>query len=142
MVRVDINPAVWGYSGWVFLVAIAKSLGDNPTQEEQRSVATFFSSVGPALPCGSCRVNFSKAPPPRCDNSTQALQWLFTVYSSHHKGETLDVFVAKYTYTPSSSSIFFVVSVAFLIVAAIGWFCFLRSPKSALNIHSTVSHSP
>ena len=56
----NINPAVWGDAGWIFLRNIAKGYPDQPTPMQKNQYKTYFEMVGYVLPCSKCRDNYQK----------------------------------------------------------------------------------
>lgn len=56
----DINPSIWGPSGWIFLENVAKGFPKNPTIIEKHNYKVFFTSLTNILPCSTCRQNYKK----------------------------------------------------------------------------------
>lgn len=54
----NINPAIWGSSGWVFLHSIAESYPDYPTDYDKQTFKSFFESLKAILPCRKCQINY------------------------------------------------------------------------------------
>jgi hypothetical protein len=54
----NIDPKVWGKSGWIFLHSITFSYPDNPSPETKQIYKEFFLKVGKILPCEKCRYNY------------------------------------------------------------------------------------
>jgi hypothetical protein len=55
-----MNPNIWGPHAWKFLHSITLIYPDNPSEQDKINMKTFFTSVGPILPCHKCRNNFGK----------------------------------------------------------------------------------
>ena len=55
----NIDPRVWGPSGWEFLHYITLAYPDNPTEIDKENAKIFFPLVGKMLPCQICRSNFA-----------------------------------------------------------------------------------
>lgn len=56
----NINPSLWGKSGWTFLHCIAHSYPDNPDNNSKNIFAKFYTSLKDILPCEKCRKSYSK----------------------------------------------------------------------------------
>lgn len=54
----NIDPKLWGKSGWIFLHSITLGYPINPTEEDKNNYKLFFNSLGFVLPCSICRNNF------------------------------------------------------------------------------------
>lgn len=105
----NINPKIWGSSGWEFMHYITLAYPDNPTQEEKDNIRMFFSSVGKVLPCESCRVNFSKhllkypLNELVISNRNNLVRWLYNIHNEvnimHNKEVfSFEKFISKYMF--------------------------------------------
>lgn len=56
----NINPALWGKPGWEFMHWITLAYPNNPTEEEKNEMKMYFTSVGPVLPCFTCKKHFKQ----------------------------------------------------------------------------------
>ena len=56
----NIDPRIWGSSGWIFLRNIAKGYPDKPTQQDKEKYKKYFELIGEVLPCSKCRYNYKK----------------------------------------------------------------------------------
>ena len=79
--RKNINPKIWGRSGWVFLDKVADSYPTKPTKNDKLQMIRFLTSLGYALPCQKCRysyIDFSIDHPPvdYVDNKRKVKQWI------------------------------------------------------------------
>ena len=54
----NINPSIWGRSGWIFLHCIAHAYPDNPSNSDKTTFYKFFISIKDVLPCEKCRINY------------------------------------------------------------------------------------
>ena len=54
----NVEPSIWGPSGWIFLECIAIGYPNTPTQEQQKYYKNFFANLGIILPCEKCRYNY------------------------------------------------------------------------------------
>ena len=76
--------SAWGPSAWKFLHTLTFAYPDNPTLEEQQSAESFFRSLGPLLPCASCRehyVNEIFSRPPEVSSKAALSSWLVEVHN-------------------------------------------------------------
>lgn len=55
----NINPDIWGPPGWRFMHYITLSYPIEPSDKNKEDIKRFFTSVGPVLPCESCRIHFN-----------------------------------------------------------------------------------
>lgn len=53
-----MDPLVWGPHGWIFLHSITLAYPDCPNKADKEAIKTFFTHLGPILPCDKCRHNF------------------------------------------------------------------------------------
>ena len=56
--RRNINPKVWGPSGWKFLDKIVEGYPNRATHDDQVQMLDFLTSLGHVLPCAKCRENY------------------------------------------------------------------------------------
>lgn len=56
----NINPDIWGTHGWKFMHYITLAYPENPSEEDKKTIKTYFTNVGNVLPCYSCRLNYKK----------------------------------------------------------------------------------
>ena len=56
----NIDPIIWGPSGWKFMHYITLSYSNNPTSKDKNNIKNFFMSVKKVLPCKNCQLNFEK----------------------------------------------------------------------------------
>lgn len=56
----NIEPSIWGPSGWTFMHYITLSYPDEPTYQDKTNMKNFFNNVKNVLPCEKCRINFDK----------------------------------------------------------------------------------
>ena len=56
----NINPSIWGSSGWIFLKNIAKGYPDKPTQVDKDRYKKYYELIGYVLPCSKCRANYQQ----------------------------------------------------------------------------------
>lgn len=54
----NINPNLWGPSGWKFLHYITLSYPDNPDKTIKETFKNFFTDLYKILPCEKCRLNY------------------------------------------------------------------------------------
>ncbi len=54
----NINPKLWGKSGWKFMLSIALGYSDNPTIEQKKNFRYFFENISNILPCEKCAHNY------------------------------------------------------------------------------------
>jgi hypothetical protein len=53
----NIDPNLWGESGWTFLHYITFAYPDLPSEKDKISAMAFFSQLPYILPCQVCRIN-------------------------------------------------------------------------------------
>lgn len=58
---VNIDPKLWGPSGWIFLHSITMAYSTNPTKDEKENMKSFFYSLRHTLPCSTCRTNYANS---------------------------------------------------------------------------------
>ena len=56
----NINPILWGPSGWKFLHYITLSYPENPDENIKKTYKNFFSELYQVLPCEKCRINYEE----------------------------------------------------------------------------------
>jgi hypothetical protein len=109
----NIAPHVWGPHGWKFMHAVALAYPDNPSVEEKRAAAQFFTSLEYLLPCESCKQNFRKelqAFPlqPALESKQKLNEWLTTLHNSVNKRLNKTIMspeqVLEYVFSESKSA--------------------------------------
>lgn len=55
----NINPSLWGPSGWKMMHYITLAYPDEPTKEDKENIKNFFMGVKNVLPCENCRIHFA-----------------------------------------------------------------------------------
>ncbi len=58
--RDNINPIIWGTSGWKFIHYIALAYPIEPTDKVKKEYKIFFNMIKYVLPCEKCRNNYEK----------------------------------------------------------------------------------
>lgn len=86
----NIAPHVWGPHGWKFMHAVALAYPENPSVEEKKAAAQFFTSLEYLLPCESCKQNYRKelqAFPlaPALESKQKLNEWLTELHNSVNK---------------------------------------------------------
>jgi len=56
----NIKPIYWGNKLWLTIYSFIAVYPNNPTQEQIKSIMTFFETLKHLLPCSSCRTSFTK----------------------------------------------------------------------------------
>lgn len=51
---------IWGKSGWRFLMAVALTYPNAPTEVDKKEMRAFLETLGPVLPCKICSVHFKQ----------------------------------------------------------------------------------
>lgn len=57
--RYNLNIRQWGSSGWIYLMSIALSYPDKPSEKDKENYKTFFTANQFVLPCPSCRQHYA-----------------------------------------------------------------------------------
>ena len=52
------NPKIWGPNAWNFMLSIAITYPDNPTEDDANAYKKFFMSLVNVLPCITCREHY------------------------------------------------------------------------------------
>lgn len=83
----NIAPHVWGPHGWKFMHAVALAYPNDPSLEEKRAAAQFFTSLEYLLPCESCKQNYRKELQsfplqPALESKQKLNEWLTTLHNS------------------------------------------------------------
>lgn len=55
----DIDPHIWGESGWTMFTAPALTFPNDPTDEDKERLTNFYKNFGFGLPCTRCRRNYA-----------------------------------------------------------------------------------
>ena len=55
----NVSPQIWGPPAWKFIDAVLESYPDNPGLHDQNWMTDFLIGIAEALPCESCRDNYS-----------------------------------------------------------------------------------
>lgn len=88
-VRKNVNPSVWGPSGWKFLDKVSDSYPVTPTRNDKIQMINFLTSLGYALPCERCRVNYVQFsmnyPPVDYVSSRRRVKKWFRLYKNKQK---------------------------------------------------------
>lgn len=88
-VRKNVNPRIWGSSGWKFLDKVADSYPIAPTHNDKVQMINFLTSLGYALPCEKCRVNYIQFsmdyPPVNYVTSKRRVKQWFRLYKNRQK---------------------------------------------------------
>lgn len=79
--RRNINPKIWGPSGWKFLDKVVQGYPKRASHSDQMQMLDFLTSLGHALPCSKCRenyVNFTMKYPPieYVESKNNVKRWL------------------------------------------------------------------
>lgn len=82
-----VYPSSWveffGPSGWKFLHAVSFAFPESPSSEDRKNYIDFYRSVGPVLPCPSCRAhyeNYIAKHPIEADNTESMARWVYDLH--------------------------------------------------------------
>lgn len=130
----NINPNMWGNSGWTFLHYITFAYPDHPTQNDKNMIKNFFDSVSEVLPCEKCRFNFKNhtVKYPLNDDALNSrfdlVNWLINIHNEANKSRgkaimTYEQVIKQYLFTPKNNCLIvnnrltvIIVSVALIII--------------------------
>jgi len=84
-----MDPKIWGYSGWVFLLSIAKNYpeySDNINTTIKTKYKTFFYNLSTVLPCSVCCLHYKSHCKtididPYLYNKDYLLEWLLKIHN-------------------------------------------------------------
>lgn len=116
----NINPQLWGNSGWEFMHWITLGYSSNPSYKEKTEMKNFFNTIGNILPCNSCRINFKKhlIKYPLNEkvllNRTNLVTWLMNIHNEVNilNGKeiyNLSMLYDKYLYGKQNINIFYII---------------------------------
>lgn len=54
-------PSTWGPSVWKLIHIVSAAYPPNPTEQDKQEFVAFMHSLAKVLPCGGCRMHFTKA---------------------------------------------------------------------------------
>lgn len=57
--RYNLNIKKWGSAGWVYLMAIALTYPDKPSEKDKENYKTFFTANQFVIPCPACRQHYT-----------------------------------------------------------------------------------
>lgn len=86
----NIDPRIWGKSGWVFMGSVALSYPNNPTQKDKEATKLFFVNMKNILPCTKCRKNYgnhleSHNIDKALDSKKTLMEWLLRMRNETNK---------------------------------------------------------
>lgn len=82
----NLQPDVWGPSGWNFIHYVALGYPDNPTEDDKLHYKTFYESLGHVLPCQGCATHYkdtvSQFPLTQSlESRDDLLRWTFDIHN-------------------------------------------------------------
>jgi hypothetical protein len=82
----NLQPDVWGPSGWNFMHYVALGYPDTPTSEDKDNYKLFYESLGHVLPCQGCATHYkdtlTNVPvTPHLDSREDLLRWTFDIHN-------------------------------------------------------------
>jgi hypothetical protein len=80
----NINPSIWGPSGWKFLHYITLGFPDKPSVDTQKKYIDFFTALQNVLPCENCQLNYKNELGDLGENvgsSDELVKWLINVHN-------------------------------------------------------------
>ncbi|AXN90926.1 putative Evr1/Alr family thiol oxidoreductase [Namao virus] len=117
----NLNPSIWGPSGWFFLDTILYSLEKDESPQNLTNVVNFFYSIKDILPCQSCRDNyvlFLQNNPLKCVNKEDLIQWFIKCHNEVNNGSiTYETWLNYYDRAYEKSNKVFLLRNIFIISA-------------------------